>query len=206
MLMSGATAPVADVSRETMDRLALFADLLLRWSKTINLIGAADLPDLWPRHIWDSLQALSIVTQHNPPILDVGSGAGFPGLVLAIASGYETHLVEADHRKSAFLREAARTVGAPARVHSTRIETLAPMRAGIVTARALAPLPQLLAWSVPHLAPDGIALFWKGERAEQELTQAKRAWHMRVQPFPSQTRPGGVILALSEISRALPES
>lgn len=197
---------VADVSRETLDRLALFADLLLHWSKTINLIGAADLPDVWPRHIRDSLQALCVVMQHKPPILDIGSGAGFPGLVLAIASGYDTHLVEADHRKSAFLREAARITNAPAHVHTARIEALAPMRAGIVTARALAPLFQLLAWSVPHLAPGGIALFWKGERAEQELTLAKRAWHMRVQLFPSQTRPGGAILGLSEISRALSES
>ena len=148
-----------DVSRETLARLESYAALLEKWSRAINLVGRDTLPDLWGRHMLDSAQ----LVDHLPPppqdrprrLLDLGSGAGFPGLVLAILGAGELHLVEADGKKCGFLREAARaskTSGAEVTVHHTRIESLPPLAVDVVTARALAPLPRLLELAAPFLA------------------------------------------------------
>lgn len=189
------------VSRETEARLREFLALLLRWNARINLV-AADAPEvLWQRHVEDSLQLLPLLPETPGSLTDLGSGAGFPGLVLAAASGRETHLVESDKRKAAFLLEAARALGlGHVTVHPRRIAEAKPPPAAVVTARALAPLPQLLALAAPLLAPGGIALFPKGRSAEQELTAAAPHWNMRVERFPSRTDPSGTILRLTEIS------
>ncbi len=133
--------------------------------------------------------------------IDLGSGAGFPGLVLAIATGVPFDLVEADQRKAAFLREAARQTGAPVRVHAVRIEAAAIAPAPLVTARALAPLPKLLALAAPLLAPGGTCLFLKGANVQAELTEAAAQWHMRVETIPSRTEPGACILRITDLSR-----
>jgi 16S rRNA (guanine527-N7)-methyltransferase len=162
-------------------------------------VSHTDLPLLWPRHIADSLQLLPLL----PPaglFADLGTGAGFPGLVLAIASNLPFHLVEADQRKAAFLREAARLTAAPVTIHACRIETLQIPKLRLITARALAPLPQLCGWCAPLLSPDGACLFLKGATAADELTRAEAHWHMRVQRWPSQTSPGAAILQISELS------
>lgn len=192
------------VSRETRERLTLFAGLLLRWNRTINLISRRDEPVLWERHIADSLALIPVLPPEARTAADLGSGAGFPGLVIAIATDRHVHLVESDHRKSAFLREAARATAAPVTVHATRIEVapLPPMP--LITARALAPLATLLDWAGPHLAPNGICVFPKGRTAEEELTAAAERWHMRVERFPSPSDPAATILRLSEIARAGP--
>ena len=196
----GDTLPEAPVSRETHERLSALAGLLHAWSGTVNLIARGDLPFIWERHIADSLQLLPLVPPQGA-LVDLGSGAGFPGLVLAIASGRAFHLVEADQRKAAFLREAARVTAAAVTVHAKRIDALDLPPARLITARALAPLPQLLLYCAPLLAPDGACLFLKGAAADVELTQAAGEWNMRVQRWASRTNPDAVILQISELSR-----
>lgn len=190
-----------DVSRETLERLTTFAELLIRWNARINLVSSRDLDQLWTRHIADGLQLMP----HLPvgvSFIDLGSGGGFPGLVLAIATGNPVTLVESDQRKASFLREAARATAAPATVHAGRIEDAWLPPTGIVTARALAPLPQLLIWASRFLNADGICLFLKGRGVGTELTAALAEWHMTVSQRASRTDPDGVILSLSGIRRA----
>lgn len=192
---------VGDVSRETRGKLEAFAALLLRWNRTVNLIARGDEPMLWPRHIVDSLQLLPVIPPEAGRAIDLGSGGGFPGIVLAIATGLRFDLVESDRRKAAFLREAVRLTGAPATVHAARAESVALSPAPLVTARALAPLPQLLALAAPLLAPGGVCLFLKGGSATSELTAARMEWHMEVTRLPSQTASDACILRISDISR-----
>ncbi len=175
--------------------------MLMRWNATVNLVAAGDIPDIRRRHVDDSLQLAPLLPTGARRGIDLGSGAGFPGLVLAIATGLTFDLIESDHRKAAFLREAARATGAPVRVHAKRIEAADVPAAEVVTARALARLPRLLALAAPKLAADGVCLFMKGAGATAELTQAVREWHMRVEQFPSRTDPSASILRISEIAR-----
>lgn len=189
-----------NVSRETMVRLEVFASLLERWNQRINLVSPKDLAQLWPRHIEDSLQLADDMPQ-GVPFVDLGSGGGFPGLILAIATGNPVTLVESDQRKASFLREAARSTGADATVVAKRIEEAEIAPVGIVTARALAPLPLLLDWATRFLRPDGLCLFLKGRNAEDELTAAGAEWHMTISRRPSRSSSDGVILRLSEIRR-----
>jgi 16S rRNA (guanine527-N7)-methyltransferase len=195
-----------DVSRETADRLKTYADLLLRWNRTINLISRRDEAQIWERHIADSLALLPLLPPDFSHAIDLGSGGGLPGLVLAIVSGRPFHLVEADHRKAAFLREAARTTGAPATIHACRIEAVDLPPAPVITARALAPLPVLLGLAHPLLAPGGICIFPKGRSATDELTQAAAEWHMVVTQTASPTDPAATLLQISEIRRVGHES
>jgi 16S rRNA (guanine527-N7)-methyltransferase len=197
---ASALLPEVVVSRETTERLTIYADLLRTWSATVNLVSRGDLPHLWERHIADCLQILPLVPAEGL-LADLGSGAGLPGLVLAIAADRPFHLVESDRRKAAFLREAARLTGARVTVVASRIEDtrLPPMR--LITARALAPLAQLCAWSATLLAPDGAGVFLKGAGADAELTQARAQWHIRLRRWQSRTDPSGAILQLSELSR-----
>lgn len=191
---------VDNVSRETSLRLEAFSVLLLRWNRTINLISKADEPQLRIRHIGDSLALIPALPPMFSNAIDLGSGAGFPGLVLAIATGRPFALVEADQRKAAFLREAARVTQAPVTVLAQRIETLKIVRSPVLTARALAPLSVLLPWIAALITADGVAILPKGRTAEAELTQVAGEWQMRVERFPS-TNAGSTILKLSEITR-----
>jgi 16S rRNA (guanine(527)-N(7))-methyltransferase RsmG len=195
------SAPVP-VSRETEARLRDFVTLLLWWNQTINLVSARDANAVWDRHVLDSLQLAPLIPAGTRSAADLGSGAGFPGLILAIATGIEFALVESDQRKAAFLREAARSLGAPAVVYSIRAEKLRIAPVALVTARALAPLPALLALAYPLLVPGGVCLFPKGRTTAEELTAAKREWHMHVEAQPSHTDSAATLLRISEISRA----
>jgi 16S rRNA (guanine527-N7)-methyltransferase len=177
-------------------------DLLLRWQRTINLISPRDVDQVWTRHIADSLQLAALIPPGTNRAIDLGSGAGLPGLVLAIATGIAFDLVEADQRKAAFLREATRITSATATIHATRIETARLAPAPLITARALAPLATLLAWASPLLAPGGICLFPKGRGAEDELTAAAAQWQMHTHRTPSQTDPSATIFRISEIGPA----
>ena len=141
---------------EIAKKLTAFTDLLRKWNATINLVGAADMPHLWPRHIEDSLQLGVIAGPLPPRAIDLGSGAGFPGLILSIAYGIEVDLIEQDKRKAAFLREAVFVTGAPARVHAVKIERANVPPAPLVVSRALAPLPALLRFAAPLLLEDEI--------------------------------------------------
>lgn len=194
-----AARPDEIVSRETIARLKEYERLLRRWNQVVNLVGAADLGQIWERHIADCLQLLPLLPS-NGPYLDIGSGAGFPGLVLAIASGKPFHLVESDRRKAAFLREAGRLCGANVIVLASRIESVEPPKARLITARAVAPLPKLLELAFPHLHPLGSCLFQKGAKLEAELTAANAEWNMTVARLPSLTDSDSVILQISGLT------
>lgn len=191
----------AIVSRETTERLDAFAGLLLKWNKTINLISRKDEAEIWPRHIQDALQLTSFLPEIPGAIVDLGSGAGFPGLVLAIATQRHVDLIESDHRKSAFLREAVRLTQAPATVHTARIEAVTLPKVHVVTARALAPLAQLIGLAQNFLLEDGFLLAPKGSNASAELTAAKTQWHMTVQSASSKTSANATIFKISEVRR-----
>jgi len=185
-------------SREALER---FVTLLLRWNRTINLVSRGDEAAIWERHIADSLQLAPLLPPGVARAVDLGSGAGFPGLVVAHATGVPFELIEADQRKAAFLREAARLLKAPVRIHAARIEDTLIPAAPVVTARALARLPRLLDLAAPKLEVGGVALFLKGATGSDELTDARREWHMRVEQTPSRTAPGAVIYRISELRR-----
>jgi 16S rRNA (guanine527-N7)-methyltransferase len=193
------------VSRETLDRLQIYADLLRRWNPAVNLVSPASLDRLWSRHILDSAQILDIA----PPAstwIDLGSGGGFPGLVIAILAAHErpglaVSLVESDARKGAFLATVAREAGVSPRILTARAEDLPPLAADVVSARALAPLPALLGIAAPHLAPSGTALFPKGARHLLEIEQALADWRFTYQKHPSLTDPAAIILSIKGLSR-----
>ena len=188
------------VPRETEAPLRDYLALLLRWNTRINLVARADPETLWTRHFLDSAQLAPLLPETPGPLVDLGSGAGFPGLVLALLTGRETHLVESDRRKCAFLQEAARLLGlTQVTIHPTRIEDAPLPPAVILTARALAPLPILCGYAHRLLAPHGTALFPKGRSATEELTTAAADWTMRTERFESRTDPDSTILRLSEI-------
>jgi 16S rRNA (guanine527-N7)-methyltransferase len=188
------------VSRETLERLGRYADLLVAWQGVVNLVGRRSLADLWRRHMLDSAQLLPLAPGARS-WLDLGSGGGFPGLVLAILGAPEVHLIESDQRKCAFLREAARVSGATVTVHEGRIEAIAPWPVDVVVARACAPLTRLLGYAAPFVAPHTLCLFLKGQDVEKELTEATRYWNMEVERQKSASSPEGTILSLRKVSR-----
>ncbi len=183
-------------------RLEQFVNLLLRWNATINLIARRDEGYVWDRHVADSLQLRDFVGPNVSRAIDLGSGAGFPGLVLAIATGILWELVEADVRKATFLREAARVTAAPVRVHAIRAEELTIAPSELVTARGFAPLADLLPVCYPLLAPGALCVFPRGHDGTRELTATAREWQMRARQVASKTNPTSTILLLSEIKPA----
>jgi 16S rRNA (guanine527-N7)-methyltransferase len=190
------------VSRETLERLTLHLELLARWQTAINLVGPATLADPWRRHMLDSAQLLAHLPEDARGLLDLGSGAGFPGLVLAILGVPDVTLIESDRRKAQFLREVARATDTAVTIHAERAERLAPVAVSVVTARALAPLPRLLPLAVRFLAADGVCLLLKGASVGDELTEAAKTWHMAAELFPSLSAPSGTVLKLRGIARA----
>jgi 16S rRNA (guanine527-N7)-methyltransferase len=194
-------ARIVPVSRETLVRLEAYADLLTRWSAHINLVSRDSLPDLWRRHILDSAQLRRYVPETAATVIDLGSGAGLPGLVLAILGVRGVELIEADRRKAAFLREAARITAAEVTIRCCRIEEVPPHPADVVTARACARLDRLLDLTQPFLAPGTLCLFPKGEHFEEELTVARKAWKMAVSVEPSVSDRRGVIIRLQQVAR-----
>jgi 16S rRNA (guanine527-N7)-methyltransferase len=194
-------AEIVPVSRETLARLEAYAALLTQWSARINLIGRGTITDLWRRHILDSAQLQPFIRDTVKSVIDLGSGAGLPGLVLAILGVPGIELVEADSRKSAFLREAVRITETDALIRSCRIEAVPAHSVDVVTARACAPLDRLLGLAEPFLARGSECLFLKGERAEQELTLARKGWTMTVSAHQSRSDPRGVVLRLQQVVR-----
>lgn len=190
---------LTDAQREALE---IYADLLRKWQARINLVAPATLPELWTRHFLDSAQLLAHLDGLSGPILDFGSGAGFPGLVLSILGRDDVTMVEADRRKVAFLQEAARLTGVKPTIEACRIESLRPIRAGIITARALAPVDKLLRYAEPYADQTTVFLFLKGEQIDAELTTARNTWKMAVTKAPSISDSRGVVLRLEEVSRA----
>jgi len=192
------------VSRETAARLDRFVAVLLDWQGRMNLIAASTVPTLWTRHIADSLQLLAIAPRARK-WADLGSGGGFPGLPIACALAdqnlAEVHLIESNKRKAAFLTEAVRVTGAPAVVHTERVADFARRFRGefdAVTARALAPLPELLSIAYPLLKSGALGLFPKGQDVEAELTQAAKCWSILASLVPSRIEPKSRVVVIRE--------
>ena len=194
------------VSRETEDRLVAIAALLEKWQRTINLVAPNSLPKLWTRHIADSLQLVPLAGETVRRWVDLGSGGGFPGLVVAAVLAErpdaDVTLIESDSRKAAFLREAARIAELPATILPARIEQVASKIAQwveIVSARALAPLPKLLELAFPFLENGARGLFLKGQDVDSELTDSSKSWRIDASIIESLTDPGGRILVVDRV-------
>lgn len=204
--MSDSNLAGVDVSRETLDRVEQFAALLTKWTRRINLVAPATLPELWDRHIRDSAQLFAHAPRSAHLWVDLGSGGGLPGIVCAILACEHMPdcrfvLIESDTRKSAFLTTAARTLDLPVTVLSRRAEEAPPQAADIISARALAPLDQLLPLVARHLAGSGVALLPKGKNHAQELAAAEQEWQFDHRSHPSLTDPLARLLVIRNIRR-----
>ena len=188
-------ARLTGVSRETLDRLEAYVALLRSWNRRINLVGRATIGDVWRRHILDSWQVQAQLDPEKRPLVDIGSGAGLPGLVLAILGAPAVHLIEVDLRKAAFLAEAS------AKLWPKRSDQIPAFPAAFITARAVAPLSDLLDLAEPFLDTHSICLFLKGKSVEDELTLATKAWKMRIARLTSCSDPSGTLLRLESLTR-----
>lgn len=187
------------VSNDTLDRLQVYLQTLKKWQKAINLVGPKTLNDPWRRHLLDCAQVASEISP-DQRVVDLGSGAGLPGLIIAIMTGADVHLVESDQRKSTFLHEAARATETKITVHAERAEEIPPLNADVITARALAPLPRLLPWVHRHLKKGGDSYLLKGSDVDQELTLAAKKWTMITSRKPSVSDPSGTVLHVSALA------
>lgn len=194
-----------NVSRETMDRLRLYADLVRRWNPAINLVSASTLPTLWNRHFADSAQAYFVASPEAGRWIDLGSGGGFPGAVAAILAvefspGISVTCIDSDIRKCEFVRTLSRSLEIPIDVCPRRIEDVAPRNAEYVSARAVAPLPRLLALVHRHLSETGTAVLHKGARAHVEIEKALESWRFNVEKHPGVSCPNSVILRIGDLA------
>lgn len=188
-----------DVPRETQEKLDCYVQLLIKWQARINLISSKTLPEIWHRHILDSAQLVSYLPKTPSVILDMGSGAGLPGVILAILTRHQLHLVESDSRKIAFMRTALRETGTSAILHEQRMETVPALRPDIITARALAPLSQLITLASAQHHEKIEYLFLKGREAKQELTALPACPKMEAECLPSMTDSQASIIRLKPI-------
>lgn len=196
-----------DVSRETVERLHEFERLVHKWNPVINLVSKSSLTEVWQRHILDSAQLFPHIPKWGERCVDLGSGGGFPAIVLAVISAelspmLHFTLVESDQRKAAFLREAARLLDLKVAVQAVRIDVLAPMDADVLSARALSPLANLLESAKYHLSKEGLCLFSKGENYMREIDAAHTLFKFDCEVVPSLTDPKGVILKIHGIRNA----
>jgi 16S rRNA (guanine527-N7)-methyltransferase len=192
------------VSRETIVKLSEYEALLRQWQRTVNLVAPSTLECIWNRHFADSAQLLALAPPGAKRWLDLGSGAGFPGLVLAVLlaerGGDTMTLMESDQRKAAFLREVARRTGVPVDILCERIEKSATQaKVNVITARALAPLPRLLDLAAPYFTDDTVGLFLKGREAQAEVDAARQRWDFALALHPSQTDSEGRVVAVSAL-------
>jgi len=200
-----------DVSRETIQNLQAYVTLLKKWTQKINLIAPDTIPVIWDRHILDSAQMYPILPLNTKHLVDLGSGGGLPALVLAIIAKEKNPtmavtMVESDVRKCTFLSTVNRELKLNARVTNSRIADVPSLMADVITARALAALPELLSMIDHHLAPGGMALLPKGKNHRSEIDLARKNWHMSVLEHPSITEPQARILEVKDITRATPQS
>lgn len=194
-----------DVSRETYNRLEIYHALLLKWNPKINLVSESTINDAWTRHFVDSARLL----EHASGVtkwVDIGTGAGFPGMVIAILAAEfypqcEFHLVESDQRKCVFLRNVSRETSVRPRIHNCRIEELEISGFDIVSARALAPVGNLLEYSEKLISPNGKCLFLKGRQYDSELTKAQKSWRFKCEKFSGSTKNDGTILKIGGLTR-----
>ncbi|WP_415184860.1 16S rRNA (guanine(527)-N(7))-methyltransferase RsmG [Phaeovulum sp.] len=193
-----------NVSRETLEGLGHYENLLKRWNPSVNLVSSSSLREVWSRHFLDSAQLFSIADIAQGHWVDLGSGAGFPGLIIAILTrdtGPRVTLIESDQRKCAFLATVVRELGLDVQILPNRIEKVSPQHADVLSARALAPLSKLLAHAERHLSPTGTAVFPKGERWQSEVSDARKHWTFDAETCPSRTEPAAVVLKIKGVRR-----
>ena len=194
-------AAKTDVSRETLARLKAYVGMLDDWNSRHNLVSAKSLEDVWRRHVWDSAQLMKFMPAYTKTVADLGSGAGFPGLVLAelLRGRAEVVLYEATRKKADFLQAAAERMGLNVGIRNVRIEAERHSPVDVVTARALAPLDKLLGYAQQMAGRHTVCLFLKGQNVGSELTQSRKSWRMKALQHPSETDPSGVILEVREL-------
>ena len=190
-----------NVSRETLGRLKAYVDVLTDWNQRHNLVSARSLEDVWRRHMWDSAQLVQFIPTEAKTLVDLGSGAGFPGLVLAemLRDRVSVSLYEATRKKAEFLEAAAKRMGLAVGIKNIRIEDEPHRPVDVVTARAVAPLDQLLGYAHQFADRNTVYLFLKGQSVAPELTEARKSWSMKVSEHPSASDPSGVILEIREL-------
>jgi len=197
-------AKAADVSRETLARLKAYVGLLTEWNARHNLVSKNSLEDVWQRHVWDSAQLMRFVSKSTNNLVDLGSGAGFPGLVLAAMlrerPGFRTVLYESIAKKCRFLEAAADRMQIAVEVRNARMEEARPEVFDLVTARACAPLTKLLGYARPFQGPHTTNLLLKGQNVEAELTEARTSWKLNAVRHESLTDPSGAILEIRDIA------
>lgn len=191
------------VSRETTVQLATYQNLLMKWQKAINLVGPTTLDAVAERHFFDSAQLFRYIPDVDVRLVDMGSGAGFPGLVLAMLGVRDVHLIESDVRKATFLREVSRETKTPVTVHDMRVEDCDIPEIDVFTARALAPLKDLLGYMHLLSSPDhaSYGLFMKGMQAQEEIDKAAKSWDFEVETYPSMTDLSGKIIKISNLNK-----
>lgn len=185
------------VSRETYDKLVLYYDLLLKWQPKINLVGPDTIKDAWTRHFLDSLQLLKLIPDISVRMADLGTGGGFPGMVLAIAGAGDMHLMEGDTRKIAFLREVSRITSTPVHIHHCRIEDVPVNDVKIILSRACSDIDTLLRYSSPYVSRETFCLFHKGKNFSKDIVDASEHWLFEYDSIPSVTDTQGVIVRVS---------
>ncbi len=187
------------VSRETTAKLERYEALLKEWNERFNLVAASTIPHIWQRHFLDSAQLFPLLPSKATRLVDLGSGAGFPGMVLAIMGVPEVHLIESTGKKARFLETVAAELGLNVTVHNERAEKVRNLAADVVTARAVTALPELLSLAKPFMGKDSVTLFLKGEKADAELTEAHKYWTFSVEKKGSLSDPSGTILKLCDL-------
>ena len=197
---------ITSVSRETVEKIRVYESLIQKWQPKINLVSRNTMNELWSRHFLDSWQLVQHIRPTDKILVDLGSGGGFPAIILAIITDLEVHMVESDRRKSLFLKEVVRTLGLNAHVHNDRIENIESLQADIVTSRALAPLTDLLKYAQNLMKNDGICIFPKGKRFKEELTDANYVWHIIGEEFKSIVSDDSWIFVVKEFSDVCPDA
>ncbi len=188
------------ISDTDRGRLETYLGLLEEWRPRVNLVAKSTLKDPWRRHVLDSAQIMPLLPPDVRRLADLGSGAGFPGMVLAILGASDVHLIESEGRKCAFLEAVSRETNCPVTIHNNRAETLPRLAADVVTARALAPCKRLLPLVARHLSDDGTAILFKGRKAEEELTECWKNWMMSITRIQSSSDPSGTILKIQDLA------
>lgn len=191
------------VSRETFERLEAYYSLLVKWQKSINLVGPETLADAWSRHFLDSLQLMNNIDDAAKIIVDIGSGAGFPGMVLAICGATNVHLIESDGKKVTFLSEVARVTNTKLTIHHSRVENIKGVSPGVIVSRACDSLKKLLSLSSNFVSRENFCLFHKGKNYSNEINEAKLHWMFDIDVIPSITNKEGVVLKLTHISERM---
>ena len=192
------------VARETVSRLSTYVEILTIRNQQLNLVSESTMQQVWRRHILDSAQLVEQIPASAKTLVDLGSGAGFPGMVLAIMlserPGLKVHLIESTQKKCRFLEEVGEATHAPIQVHWTRVEAVKNLRADVITARAVAPLEKLLKLAYPYFRPSSTGLFLKGKSLSHELTLASKSWKLDSTPVPSRSDPSGIVLRVTGLS------